>query len=85
VPWDLDVTISCGGAAVQPGDVIVGDADGLIVIPPALAGELADAAIEQEREEAFIAEQVAAGQPVDGLYPLNAAWRGRYEQWPRGT
>ncbi len=82
VPWDVDVTVTCGGAAVQPGDVIVGDADGLIVIPPALAGELADAAIEQEREEAFIVEQVAAGQPVDGLYPMSAAWRRRYEQWP---
>ncbi|MGD0375201.1 MAG: fumarylacetoacetate hydrolase family protein [Streptosporangiaceae bacterium] len=85
VPWDVDVTISCGGAAVQPGDVIVGDADGLVVIPPVLAAELADAAAEQEREEAFIAEQVAAGQPVDGLYPLNATWREKYEQWPPGT
>ena len=66
VPWDVDVTVSCGGAAVQPGDVIVGDADGLIVIPPVLAGELADAAIEQEREEAFIAEQVAAASPSTG-------------------
>lgn len=81
VPWDVNVTVTCGGAAVQPGDVIVGDADGLIVIPPALAGELADAAIEQEREEAFIVEQVAAGQPVDGLYPMSATWRKRYEQW----
>ena len=84
VPWDADVTITCGGAAVQPGDVIVGDADGLIVIPPALAAELADAAIEQEREEAFIAEQVAAGESVDGLFPLNATWRRRYEQWSPG-
>src|SRR5208282_5062835 len=50
VPWDVDVTITCGGAAVQPGDVIVGDGDGLMVIPPGLAAELAEAAIEQERE-----------------------------------
>jgi 5-oxopent-3-ene-1,2,5-tricarboxylate decarboxylase/2-hydroxyhepta-2,4-diene-1,7-dioate isomerase len=80
VPWDADVTISCGGAAVQPGDVIVGDADGIVVIPPSLAREIAIAAVEQEREEAFIAGQIAAGAAVDGLYPMNAAWRARYEQ-----
>jgi 5-oxopent-3-ene-1,2,5-tricarboxylate decarboxylase/2-hydroxyhepta-2,4-diene-1,7-dioate isomerase len=80
VPWDVDVTVSCGGAAVQPGDVIVGDADGIVVIPPSLAEEVAAAAAEQEREEAFIARQVAAGAAVDGLYPMNAAWLARYKQ-----
>ena len=81
VPWDTDVTIACGGAAVQPGDVIVGDADGLLVIPPALVEEVVTDAIEQEREEEFIAEQVAAGHPVDGLFPINAEWRERYRAW----
>lgn len=80
VPWDTDVTVTCGGAAIQPGDVIVGDADGVVVIPPALVREIAAAAVEQEREETFIAGQIAAGAPVDGLYPMNAAWRARYEQ-----
>lgn len=80
VPWDVDVTISCGGATVQPGDIIVGDGDGVIVIPPALAAEVAADAIAQEVEDAWIAEQVAAGHPVDGLFPLNAEWRARYEQ-----
>jgi 2-keto-4-pentenoate hydratase/2-oxohepta-3-ene-1,7-dioic acid hydratase in catechol pathway/regulator of RNase E activity RraA len=79
VPWDLDVTIACGGTTVQPGDIIVGDADGVIVIPPALAGEVADAALAQEEEDAWIAEQVAAGHPVDGLFPLNDEWRAKYE------
>jgi 2-keto-4-pentenoate hydratase/2-oxohepta-3-ene-1,7-dioic acid hydratase in catechol pathway/regulator of RNase E activity RraA len=81
VPWDTDLTIACGGASVQPGDVIVGDADGVLVIPPALIVEVVDAAIEQEREETFIAQQVAAGESVDGLYPMNAAWKTRYQQW----
>lgn len=81
VPWDADLTVACGGAAVQPGDVIVGDADGVLVIPPALAEEVADAAIEQERQETFIAEQVGAHESVDGLYPMNAEWRERYRQW----
>jgi regulator of RNase E activity RraA/2-keto-4-pentenoate hydratase/2-oxohepta-3-ene-1,7-dioic acid hydratase in catechol pathway len=79
VPWDLDVTIGCGGTTVQPGDVIVGDNDGVIVIPPALVEEVVDAALAQEEEDAFVAEQVRAGHPVDGLFPMNAEWRARYE------
>ncbi|MGX1793379.1 fumarylacetoacetate hydrolase family protein [Microbacterium sp. NPDC055312] len=79
VPWEFDVTIGCGGATVQPGDVIVGDGDGVIVIPAHLAEEVADAALAQEDEDAWIAEQVAAGTPVDGLFPMNAEWRAKYE------
>ncbi|MGA1838287.1 fumarylacetoacetate hydrolase family protein [Herbiconiux sp. 11R-BC] len=80
VPWDVDVTIACGGAAVQPGDVIVGDDDGVLVIPPHLVDEVVAAAIAQEREEEFIAARVAEGESVDGLYPMNAAWKARYQQ-----
>lgn len=79
VPWDHDVTIGCGGTAVQPGDVIVGDADGVIVIPPALAEEVADAALAQEEEDAWIAQRVGEGHPVDGLFPMNNDWRARYD------
>ncbi len=82
VPWEFDVTIGCGGATVQPGDVIVGDGDGVIVIPAHLAEEVADAALAQEDEDAWIAEQVAAGHPVDGLFPMNAEWRARYDARP---
>lgn len=79
VPWEVDVTIACGGTAVQPGDIIVGDGDGVIVIPPALVEEVVEAALAQEAEDAWIAEQVSAGHPVDGLFPMNAEWRARYE------
>lgn len=79
VPWDSDITISCGGATVQPGDIIVGDGDGVIVIPPGLADEVADATLAQEIEDAWIADRVAEGNPVDGLFPLNAEWRRRFE------
>ncbi|MEL4319386.1 fumarylacetoacetate hydrolase family protein [Leifsonia sp. YIM 134122] len=79
VPWDVDVTIACGGTTVQPGDIIVGDGDGVIVIPPGIAEEVADAALAQEDEDAWIAARVAEGNPVDGLFPLNAEWRARYE------
>ncbi|MFK4297696.1 5-oxopent-3-ene-1,2,5-tricarboxylate decarboxylase/2-hydroxyhepta-2,4-diene-1,7-dioate isomerase [Arthrobacter sp. GAS37] len=81
IPWDTDITIACGGATVQPGDIIVADSDGILVIPPALAGELVDECIEQEKEEAFIFEMVKQGNSVDGLYPMNAQWRARYQQW----
>ncbi|KAA9135438.1 fumarylacetoacetate hydrolase family protein [Microbacterium caowuchunii] len=79
VPWDLDVTIGCGGTTVQPGDIIVGDADGVIVVPPALAEEVVDAALAQEAEDAWIAARVAEGNPIEGLFPMNAAWRARYD------
>jgi 5-oxopent-3-ene-1,2,5-tricarboxylate decarboxylase/2-hydroxyhepta-2,4-diene-1,7-dioate isomerase len=84
IPWDTDITIACGGTTVQPGDIIVADADGILVIPPALAEELADDSIAQEREETFIAEMVQQGHSVDGLYPLGAAWRTRYQEWEAG-
>lgn len=85
VPWEGDVTIACGGATVQPGDIIVGDDDGVIVIPPALAEEVADATLAQEAEDAWIARQVEAGHPVDGLFPMNAEWRARYDAEKGGT
>ncbi|MFJ5696084.1 fumarylacetoacetate hydrolase family protein [Arthrobacter sp. NPDC093125] len=81
IPWDTDITIACGGTTVQPGDIIVADADGILVIPPAIAEELADDSIAQEREEVFIAKMVEQGHSVDGLYPLNAQWQGKYKEW----
>ena len=84
VPWEVDVAVSCGGAAVEPGDVIVGDGDGVIVIPPSLAWEVAREAAAQEAEDEWVAKQVAAGASVDGLFPMNAEWRARYEAERRG-
>ncbi len=81
IPWDIDATIACGGATVQPGDIIVADADGVLVIPPAMADELADASIEQELQETFIAEKVAEGEKLEELYPMNADWKSRFSQW----
>jgi 2-keto-4-pentenoate hydratase/2-oxohepta-3-ene-1,7-dioic acid hydratase in catechol pathway/regulator of RNase E activity RraA len=79
VPWETDVAVGCGGTTVEPGDILVGDGDGVIVIPPALAEAVVDAALAQEEEDAWIAGQVASGHPVNGLFPLNAEWRARFE------
>ena len=76
--------IACGGALVQPGDLIVGDADGVVVVPPDLAGELIADCREQERQERFITERVEAGESVDGLHPLGPSWRDAYENWRKG-
>jgi regulator of RNase E activity RraA/2-keto-4-pentenoate hydratase/2-oxohepta-3-ene-1,7-dioic acid hydratase in catechol pathway len=81
VPWESGVTIACAGVTVQPGDLLVGDADGVVVLPPALAAEILADALQQEREEEFIAAQVAAGAEIDGLYPLGERWRGAYDAW----
>lgn len=78
VPWETDVVIACGGAAIVPGDIIVGDDDGAIVIPIALAAEVAVEAAAQEREDGWVAAQIAAGTPVDGMFPPNATAKQRY-------
>ncbi|PWV85815.1 Regulator of RNase E activity RraA [Prauserella marina] len=81
VPWETDTTISCGGATVCPGDIIVADDDGAIVIPPSLVAEVLTAAEIQEQEETFIAERVADGESVEGLYPMGPRWKAAFEQW----
>lgn len=75
--------IGCGDAPVFPGDIVVGDAEGVIVIPAHLADEIAAEAVEMTVFEDFVQQQVIAGRPVPGLYPptdpdvagLFAAWR----------
>jgi regulator of RNase E activity RraA len=71
--------IGCGGVAVFPDDIIVADGDGAVVIPQALVGEVAEAAEEQERLEAWIMGEVERGVPLPGLYPPNAETKARYE------
>jgi regulator of RNase E activity RraA/2-keto-4-pentenoate hydratase/2-oxohepta-3-ene-1,7-dioic acid hydratase in catechol pathway len=81
VPWEVNTTIACAGVTVAPGDIIVGDGDGVIVIPAHLAMEVAQDAAEQELQEEFAAAMVAKGESVDGLYPLGKRWQVSYEAW----
>jgi regulator of RNase E activity RraA len=71
--------IGCGGVAVFPDDWVVVDDDGAVLIPQALVGDVAAAAVEQERMEAWIMDEVGRGQALPGLYPMDAQTRARYE------
>ena len=75
--------IGCGGVAVFPGDVVVADDDGAVVIPQALVAEVAREAEAQEKLEAWIMREVERGVPLPGLYPPDAATRARYERETR--
>jgi regulator of RNase E activity RraA len=77
VNWQQPV--GCGGVAVFPDDVIVADEDGAVVIPAALFDAVVDAAVEQEKLEAWIIGEVQAGASLPGLYPPNAESKARYE------
>jgi regulator of RNase E activity RraA len=80
---EINVPIGCGDAPVFPGDVIIGDSDGVMVIPAHLAEEIANEAFEMTAFEDFVAEQVSQGRGIFGLYPATdeqtlvdfAAWR----------
>ena len=80
---EINGPIGCGDAPVFPGDIILGDQDGVIVIPAHLADEIADEAMEMTAFEDFVAEQVSNGRSILGLYPATdeqtladfAAWR----------
>jgi regulator of RNase E activity RraA len=78
---DLNVPIGCGGVPVYPGDIIVGDEEGVVVIPQHLADEVAADAVEQEKMEVFILERIQGGAALPGTYPPNAETRAAYEAW----
>lgn len=77
VGWEEPV--GCGGVAVFPGDTVVVDDDGAVLIPQALLADVLAEAPEQERMEAWIMQEVGRGVPLPGLYPMNEETRARYE------
>ncbi len=76
---DWQQPVGCGGVAVFPDDVIVADQDGAVVIPTAMVDEIVDLAVEQERFESWIIDEVRAGGALPGLYPPDEENRARYE------
>lgn len=81
VPWESDVAVACGNATVLPGDVIVGDDDGVIVIPRDLVEDVVDAALAKEIEDGWVAQQVAAGNPIESLFPPKGEWKEKFDAW----
>lgn len=85
---DINVPIGCGDVAVFPGDVILGDDDGVMVIPAHLVDELADEAIRMTLYEDFVTQRVLEGQSITGLYPMTSdeskqdfeAWKAQREE-----
>ncbi len=79
---DINVPIGCGDAAVFPGDILVGDADSVIVLPAHLAAEVADEAVEMTAYEDFVVEQVKQGATIIGLYPATKEENlEKFQQW----
>ncbi len=76
VGWQQPV--GCGGVAVFPGDIVVADGDGAVVIPAALLPAVLETAPEQERREAWTMAQIEAGATLPGLYPMSAETAERY-------
>lgn len=76
---DLQVPIGCGGVAVYPGDILVGDGDGVMVIPQEIVEEISLEAAEMERFEAFVMTEIRSGRPVIGTYPPDAETVARYQ------
>jgi regulator of RNase E activity RraA len=83
-PIDLNLPISCGGVAVYPGDIIVGDCDGVVVIPANIADEIADEAVTTTLYDTFAEEEVARGRTLVGLFPVaDAKAKQDFEAWKK--
>lgn len=82
-PIDLQVPVGCGGVAVYPGDVLVGDDEGVVVIPRSRAAEVAEAAAVQEHKENFILEKIRGGASLIGVYPPDEKTAAEYEAYCR--
>jgi regulator of RNase E activity RraA len=82
-PLETNVPITCAGVLVLPGDVVVGDGEGVVVIPAQLAEEIAADALEMELREQWAFERVDAGEATKGVYPLGEERRDEFEAWRR--
>ncbi|MFC9517918.1 ribonuclease activity regulator RraA [Nocardiaceae bacterium NPDC056970] len=80
-PVALDEPIGCAGVAVYPGDVLVGDRDGVVVIPRHLVAEVADEALDAVQYEEFAALHIAHGRSIFGLFPATPDSRAEYDEW----
>jgi len=80
---DLQVPISCANVAVYPGDVLVGDGNGVTVIPRHMTEEIARDSAQQDRIENYVTLRIRAGDKLYGTYPPNAQTRADFEAWEK--
>ncbi len=80
-PSEIQVPIACGEVAVIPGDIIVGDAEGVVVVPIQLAEEVARIAVEMEDRERFVLEKIQSGASIVGTYPPDESTLAEFETW----
>lgn len=80
-PADWNVQIGCGGVLIEPGDVIVGDGEGVVAIPAHVVESVAHASYEQEVREMYVIEMVQAGRSTVGIYPAGEATQVEFEDW----
>ena len=80
-PADLNNPVGCGGVAIFPGDIVVGDSEGVVVLPADLANEIAEEAWAQTQYEDFVAEKVAEGRSIFGLFPPEEDAKQEFAEW----
>jgi regulator of RNase E activity RraA len=80
---EANVPIGCGGVAVYPGDIMVGDNEGVVVVPSAIAAEVAAEAVSQTEMEDYVEMRVREGAGIFGLYPPNAETKAAFEAWKK--
>jgi regulator of RNase E activity RraA len=80
---DINVPVGCAEVLVMPGDIMVGDEEGVVCIPRHVVEQVAQSGLELEDLEAFVLEKMKAGAPLRGTYPPDEATRAEYESWKK--
>jgi regulator of RNase E activity RraA len=78
---DINVPVGCAEVLVMPGDILVGDEEGVVCIPRHVADQVAQTGLEMEQLEAFVLKKIEGGAPLRGTYPPDEATRAEYEEW----
>jgi regulator of RNase E activity RraA len=81
---DYNVPIGCAGVLVCPGDILLGDDDGVVVIPSAMVADIVEEVLLHEDREAYIRLMLARGASLEGLYPMGAETEKKFLEWRRG-
>ena len=80
-PSEIQTPIACGGVAVVPNDIVVGDGEGVVVVPASMSGKVAEMAVAMEEKEDFLIEKIRAGSSILGVYPPDEKIIEEYEEW----